>query len=150
MSLQSVVITGASRGLGLEFVRQLLALDSPPKHLIATVRQLSNEELNKLKDKNPSLHVLQLDTKNYNQFDGFAEKVKQIVGEDGIDTIINNAGIAIRSGISDVTPQDMIENFEVNAVSPLILTKALLPLLKVVYYRKMLMLIVIKYPVICH
>ena len=39
MSLTSVLVTGANRGLGLEFVKQLVALASPPKHIFATCRQ---------------------------------------------------------------------------------------------------------------
>lgn len=38
MSLGSVLITGANRGIGLEFVKQFIALPSPPKHLFATCR----------------------------------------------------------------------------------------------------------------
>ena len=38
MSIGSVLVTGANRGIGLEFVRQLLALQSPPKHIIASCR----------------------------------------------------------------------------------------------------------------
>ena len=131
MSLQSVIVTGANRGIGLEFVRQLLSNSPPPKHLIATTRQQSNQDLDKLRSNNGSLHVLKLDTKNYGQFEEFVSQVGQIVGEDGVDTLINNAGVAIRNNLEDVTAKDMIENFEVNSVAPLMLTKALLPLLKV-------------------
>ena len=38
MSFKSVLITGANRGLGLEFVQQFLALASPPTHLFAACR----------------------------------------------------------------------------------------------------------------
>ena len=38
MSIRSVLVTGANRGIGLEFVRQLLALETPPKHIIALCR----------------------------------------------------------------------------------------------------------------
>jgi short-subunit dehydrogenase len=131
MSLQSIVITGANRGIGLEFVRQLLASNPPPKHLVATTRQTTNEELDKLKANNASLHVLKLNTKNYEEFNDLVSKVGQIVGGDGVDTLINNAGILIQKDLEGVTPKDMVENFEVNTVSPLMLTKAFLPLLKV-------------------
>ncbi len=131
MSFTSVLITGANRGIGLEFVRQLVTLSPPPKYIIATSRQGSNEELDKLKANNSSVHVLKLDIRKYSDYEQFVTQVRQIVGEHGIDLLINNAGIAIRGDLQNVTPEEMLENFEVNSVAPLMLTKALLPLLKV-------------------
>jgi NAD(P)-dependent dehydrogenase (short-subunit alcohol dehydrogenase family) len=131
MSLTSILITGANRGIGLEFVRQLLSLSPQPKYIIATSRQSTNEELDKLKATNDSLHVLKLDTKNYDEYQHFVSQVGQIVGNHGIDLLINNAGILLKDDIESVNPKNMLENFEVNAVTPLMITKALLPLLKV-------------------
>lgn len=45
MSLGSVLITGANRGLGLEFVKQFLGLPNPPKHLFATCRNPDKAEV---------------------------------------------------------------------------------------------------------
>jgi NADP-dependent 3-hydroxy acid dehydrogenase YdfG len=84
-----------------------------------------------LKATNDSLHVLKLDTKNYDEYQRFVSQVGQIVGDHGIDLLINNAGIFLRDDIESVNPKNMLENFEVNAVTPLMITKALLPLLKV-------------------
>jgi len=126
-----VIVTGANRGIGLEYVRQLLLANPAPKHLIATTRQADNPELDKLRANHQSLHVLRLEVKNYQSFGDFAKQVEQIVGTDGVDTLINNAGILVNKNLTDVSAQDMIDNFEVNTVSPLMLTKALLPLLKV-------------------
>jgi len=131
MSFTSILITGANRGIGLEFVRQLLSLSPQPKYIIATSRQSTNEELDKLRATNDSLHILKLDTKNYDEYQHFVSQVGQIVGDHGIDLLINNAGIFLRDDIESVNPQNMLENFEVNTVTPLMITKALLPLLKV-------------------
>ena len=35
---ESVLVTGANRGIGLEFVKQFLALSQPPKHVFAGCR----------------------------------------------------------------------------------------------------------------
>lgn len=40
-----VFITGANRGLGLEFVRQFLKLGNPPDHLFATCRDPERAEV---------------------------------------------------------------------------------------------------------
>ena len=131
MSLKSIIVTGANRGLGLELVRQLLALSPAPKYVIATTRQAVNEELDKLKSKNTSLHVLQFNANDYSKYDEFVAQIGRIVGDYGVDTLINNAGIALPDNLNDTTPEKMLTNFKVNTVSPLMLTKALLPLLKV-------------------
>ncbi|CAG2177324.1 unnamed protein product, partial [Oppiella nova] len=85
-----------------------------------------------LRDKHPNrLHVLQLEGTNYNSFPQFVKQVEAIVGDQGLDTVINNAGILIVKSLDSVTAEDMLKNFEVNSVAPLMFTKALLPLLKV-------------------
>ena len=131
MSFETVLITGANRGIGLELVRQVLTT-THAKHVIATTRQSSHPELDQLKDKHPNrLHVLQLEGTNYNSFPQFVKQVEAIVGDQGLDTVINNAGIIIVKSLDSVTAEDMLKNFEVNSVAPLMLIKALLPLLKV-------------------
>ena len=45
MLLDSVLITGANRGIGLEFVKQLLRLAKPPKHIFAVCRSPENAQV---------------------------------------------------------------------------------------------------------
>ncbi|CAG2118390.1 unnamed protein product [Medioppia subpectinata] len=130
-SIESVLITGANRGIGLGLVTALLAkTNGGPKHVIATTRQATNTALDELRDQHLNLHVLQLDGTDYKSFDGFAKQVADIVGDRGLDTLVNNAGIFITKKLDAVTAADMMTNFEVNSVAPLMLTKALLPVLK--------------------
>src|SRR5258708_7932157 len=131
MNTQTVLVTGANRGIGLELVRQLLADSQGSKRLvIGTTRQASNPALDELRTRHPNLHVLQLDGQKYDTYAEFAKQVEAIVGDQGLDTLINNAGIFIWHKLDQVTAQDMVTNFEVNAVAPFMLTKALLPVLK--------------------
>ncbi|KAH9419198.1 hypothetical protein DERP_005702 [Dermatophagoides pteronyssinus] len=130
MSFKNIIVTGANRGIGLEFVRQLLKQSNSPKNLIATTRKQS-PELDSLKSTHNNLHILNYDATNYDSYDDFVKQVESIVKNEGLDLLINNAGMAIRSTLETVTPKDILTNVEVNAVAPLMLTKALLPLLKV-------------------
>lgn len=109
----------------MEFVKQLLPISG---RIIATTRTTS-ADLEKMKADN--LFVVPYDATNYDSYAQVVEKVASITSGEGIDLLINNAGIYIRDSLDKVNPKDMMTNIEVNAVAPLMLTKALLPLLKV-------------------
>jgi NAD(P)-dependent dehydrogenase (short-subunit alcohol dehydrogenase family) len=82
-------------------------------------------------NKHTFLVAIFADVLNHETFGDVAEEVSSIVGEQGLNLLINNAGISPRSTrINFVTAEAMAETFAVNATSPLMLTKALLPLLK--------------------
>lgn len=130
MSFSNIVVTGANRGIGYQYVTYLLAQSPAPKNVIATTRKPS-EELNKLKSANSNLHIVTYDATNYKSYPDFVEQVSKIVGPDGIDLLINNAGIYVSGNLETVKAEDVLRNIEVNAVAPLELTRALLPLLKV-------------------
>jgi len=132
MSIHSVLVTGANRGIGLELVKQLCSFGpNRISYILATARKPEEAtQLNALASHHENLSVLKLDVKNYNQYDEFYNHVSSIVGDKGLNWLINNAGILIRADFDSVTPEQMIENFEVNAVTPLILSRKLLPLLK--------------------
>ena len=132
MSFRNVLVTGANRGIGLEFVKQLLALNPTPKNIIATTRK-DNDDLNNLKSSHNNLHILNYDATAYDSCDKFTDQVKTIVGDDGLDLLINNAGMYVKADLNTFTPQGILQNVEINAVAPLFLTRSLLPLLKVNY-----------------
>jgi len=127
---QNVLITGANRGIGLEFVRQLLAASSPPKNLIATTRSES-DALKQLSGSHSNLHILKYDVTDFESYPTFADQVGSIVTDEGLDLLINNAGIYLRDSLDRVEPKTVLANIETNSVGPLMLTKTLLPLLKV-------------------
>lgn len=123
----AILITPSLTGIGWEFVKQLLPISG---RVIATVRT-SNAELEAMKGKVDNLFVVPYDATAYDSYDQVVEKVASITAGEGLDLLINNAGIYIRDSLEKVNPKDMLTNIEVNAVAPLVLTKALLPQLKV-------------------
>lgn len=52
-----------------------------------------------------------------------AEEVGQLVEEEGLNCLINNAGINVEADFHSVTAEKMIENFHTNSVAPLMITK---------------------------
>src|SRR5262249_20333739 len=85
--MPAVIITGASRGIGLEFARQHLA---DGYQVYATCHSLSRAQQLKVlySSGNGRLEILEMDVTNDAQVKGVAEQVKGTP----IDLLINNAG----------------------------------------------------------
>ncbi|GBM11899.1 hypothetical protein AVEN_209604-1 [Araneus ventricosus] len=59
MEVESVLVTGANRGIGLELVKQLVQLPKPPKYVFATYRdESSTQDLKNVKDSSKESHVV--------------------------------------------------------------------------------------------
>ncbi|XP_071446971.1 C-signal [Hetaerina americana] len=130
--MKSILVTGCNRGIGLEFIRQLIALNKPPQHVLATVRQPEKaKDLQELARSNKSIRILKIDLKDLESYKGFSKEVEGIVGEDGLNVLVNNAGISSKfSRLQYVKAEQLEEHFLVNTIAPAMLTKALLPLIK--------------------
>lgn len=117
------VVTGANRGLGLEFVRQLLARGD---HVIAACRHPGKaNELNHLAGDHPGrLHVLPLDVADEKSRIAFAHELPLVT--DGIDLLINNAGV-LHSGErwGSVSAAILEDSLRTNAMGAFLLTQAL-------------------------
>ncbi|KAM9568074.1 C-signal [Salvelinus alpinus] len=129
---RTVMVTGASRGLGLRVVESLVTGSSDPdKIIIATARNPSGaQELQKLAERHPNIHIITLDVVSQESIEKAAQDVDLLVQELGLNCLINNAGINVVANFETVTAEKMLENFHTNSVAPLMITKALLPLLK--------------------
>ncbi len=81
--------------------------------------------------KASNIHVIECDVKNEESVSQLVSKVTSFVGSIiGLNLIINNAAIAYKHSLSTVNVHDLMENYRVNAVAPLMITKQMLPLLK--------------------
>uniref|UniRef100_A0A2C9JGQ7 Uncharacterized protein n=1 Tax=Biomphalaria glabrata TaxID=6526 RepID=A0A2C9JGQ7_BIOGL len=118
---KTILVTGASRGLGLEFVRQLLELPTPPEVLIAACRDPEKaENLQRLAKSNSAVKIVKLDVEKDDEIEKTVEVVSNYVGERGLNLLINNAGILYKQlpgNIADVTREIMQKHFSVNVVS---------------------------------
>ncbi|CAK1582191.1 unnamed protein product [Parnassius mnemosyne] len=127
--MKTVLITGANRGLGLGMVKYLIK-EKRTEKIFATCRNAS-EELTKLSDEHKNLHVLHLDVKKIDSFADFSTKVSKLLINDGLNLLVNNAGVTTKfTKLNLVKEEQLMENFMVNTVAPIMLTKTLLPLLK--------------------
>ncbi|KAJ8920339.1 hypothetical protein NQ315_012001 [Exocentrus adspersus] len=130
--MKSILITGCNRGLGLGLIKCLVKDTNSPKIIIATCRNKNKaQELTSIAETNKNVHILELDVTKTDSFECFAGEVSKIVDENGLNVLFNNAGYSPKSTrISAVKAEQMMETYAVNTVGPLMLTKALLPLLK--------------------
>ncbi|MCC7249789.1 MAG: SDR family oxidoreductase [Lysobacter sp.] len=125
-----VLVTGANRGIGLEFVRQLLARGD---RVVAACRHPGKATaLNALAGEFPGrLHALPL---NVTDAKSRAELVRELplvcesLQERPFDLLINNAGV-LHSGerFGHLSEAHLEDSFRVNASGPLLLTEALAP-----------------------
>ena len=112
------LVTGASRGLGAEFVRQLRGAGHD---VIAAVRRPGTAD----GAAAAGARVVALDVAKPDTFDAFVAEVGQ-----PIDVLVNNAGVAARDGRLSALSLDTFEDvFRTNVFGLALLTRALLPLL---------------------
>ena len=128
--MQTILITGANRGLGLEFVRQFV---NRGERVFATARKPeSADDLNSLAAGNPDLlTVVQLDAGDPASVEACRDAVA--AHTDSLDVLVNNAGrnlSAKQQTIGSIDADMMLELLRTNTVGPLMVTQAFLPLLK--------------------
>jgi len=122
-----VFVSGANRGIGLEFARQLSEIGYI---VIAGYRKPEkSQELLELAETSRNFHVYRGDATNEKDVQGLAKYIHDKFKK--LDVLINNAGINIKyeSSIDDVDPADIMENFRVNIVGPFLIGKHLRPLM---------------------
>jgi len=117
----TVLVTGANRGIGLEYAKQLSAKGYT---VIGTARNPDDaDELDVVADR-----VEQLDVADPQSVAALARRLEGVA----IDILINNAGIFPRQDVTiDTVDYDMMEKvLAVNTLGPLRVTQALLPNLR--------------------
>ncbi len=121
-----VLITGANRGLGLEFCRQY-AEDG--WQVLACCRHPHQAEaLLKLAEQFNAVQINALDVADFAQIDALAEQ-----SDRPVDVLINNAGVygdKSSSGFGSLDYSAWSENFRVNSQAPVKMAEAFLPQLK--------------------
>jgi NAD(P)-dependent dehydrogenase (short-subunit alcohol dehydrogenase family) len=128
-----ILITGANRGLGLEFAKQyaqdgwdVLACCRVPKYAA---------ELSRIEDEFPNLSVIELDVSNLSDIDKLAKQFEGIA----IDVLLANAGIygdEAGRGFGNLDYMQWQKNMIVNVFAPVKLTESFLPNLQLGSQKK--------------
>ncbi|MEO6975906.1 MAG: SDR family oxidoreductase [Gallionella sp.] len=115
--MKTTLITGANRGIGLEFCRQYAA--EGWRVLACSRYPEKSDALNKLAAGNPELiKVHPLDVADPVEID----KLAQVLADESIDLLINNAGIypdSDKAGFGHTDYAKWLEAFRINTMAPL-------------------------------
>jgi len=127
------VVTGANRGLGLAFVRQLISPGDGWNfgfHRVIACCRTDSEGLTKLKGEHPGkLHIVKFDLVHSKDVKAGAEAIKQLT--DHVDVLVNNAArIAGCKEDSEEAEQQLTEMMQINCFSAKHLSKLLVPQIK--------------------
>ncbi|CAG01124.1 unnamed protein product [Tetraodon nigroviridis] len=130
----NVLITGANRGLGLEMVSQMVKGSVAVSKLIACCRDPDGpgaEALQVLAKQHPDvISVVRLDTSDLSSIKECTQQAGALVGSEGLNLLVNNAGIMINTTLLDTTCEDMQKIFNTNVLGPMNMIKEFLPFLR--------------------
>jgi NAD(P)-dependent dehydrogenase (short-subunit alcohol dehydrogenase family) len=117
------LVTGANRGIGLEICRALRARGDA---VVATTRTGRDDALRAM-----GCDVVALDVGDAASIDALPNSVERVLGGRAIDVLYNNAGVSSEAKtLVTVTQAELARVFAVNAFAPLLVVRAILPLLR--------------------
>lgn len=118
---RTILITGGSRGIGLEFAKQLTALGN---QVLMTSR--SQNSLRQLRDTYPAIQSFPLDLSQKDFLDNLSANPHPLLCE--VDVLINNAGVGHRLNLTQpLSAFDLSNEIQVNLGAPIQLINFLLP-----------------------
>ena len=115
---KTIVVTGASKGIGLEIVRFLVAQGHTVYALSRDIKALGSSE---------KLHPISIDLTDEESLIKLAEQLSS--NQISIDALINNAGSLINQSFSTTTKNDFEAIYRVNVFGLASITRLLLPLI---------------------
>lgn len=124
MTTQTILITGANRGIGLEYVKQYA---TEGHQVYATVRNPDQAPaLQKLSAEHTNIQVLALDVADVAAIRNLAGQLSALT----VDILISNAGTYPESRFGKTDPQAWLQAFQVNTLTTYYLAEAFLPQLR--------------------
>ncbi len=125
--MKSVLITGASTGIGEGCAMEL---DRRGFRVFAGVR--SEADARRLASQmSERLVPLTLDVTNLEQIASAEELIRVAVGNQGLDGLVNNAGIAVGGPLEVLSLDSLRRQFEVNVIGQVAVIQAMIPLLRI-------------------
>ena len=120
IKMKKVLITGGSRGIGAELVRQF----SKKGYSVAFTYKSSVEEATALANETGALAII-ADSRNPDEISAAVSCMRRELGDP--DCLINNAGVSSFSLFTDITLDEWNRVFEVSLTGAFLYTKQVLP-----------------------
>ncbi len=117
-------VTGGNRGIGREVGRQLAARG----YRVVLGARREDDGRQAAEAIGPGARAHALDVSDAGSVAAFARWLDREHGR--LDVLVNNAGVGTTAGALEVDAEEMRATFETNTVGPLLVTQALLPLLR--------------------
>ncbi|MFN3200559.1 MAG: SDR family oxidoreductase [Bradymonadia bacterium] len=135
MSDQIAIVTGAGRGIGLEFTRQLVARGF---HVVACARRPEKYDALTTLAEAGQASLQALDVSSPDSMTRAAAAIAEAHGH--VDVIVNNAGVNSKSNpgfeaatslrLGELTQGSLLQQFTINTIGPVLWVQALLPQLR--------------------
>ena len=110
--MTTVLVTGANRGLGYEFVKQY---SENKFDVFACCRNVNEaKKLKELAEISENIKIYELDVGNIKTIKNLSQQLQN----EKIDVLINNAGIYRSSTVGNINYDEWIESFKVNTIAP--------------------------------
>ncbi|MEQ8473818.1 MAG: SDR family NAD(P)-dependent oxidoreductase [Marinoscillum sp.] len=119
LSGKRAIVTGVSKGIGLEVARQLLEADV---HVVGWSR--TRPDLT-----HSNFHFLKVDVADFNSVDSAYKESRSLIGDD-IHILVNNAGYGVAGAIDELDLDDWKGMFDVNVHGLMYCTRVVVPQMK--------------------
>lgn len=123
---KKIFITGGSAGIGKAFIKDLANRGA---RSIAVMGR-GKKPLDQLQEEFPAIDfiILQGDVSSISDINEAIKKITEVW--QGLDILINNAGVVSADYLEDISDEDIINQVNINLTGLILLTKKTLPLLK--------------------
>ncbi|MBM3404125.1 MAG: SDR family oxidoreductase [Bacteroidetes bacterium] len=121
----TIIITGASRGIGFELVKAFIS--DPTNLVFAISRSIEyTKKLARAGELPKNLVPIAMDLREEKTIEKLIPEIRNYT--DRVDILINNAGAVLRKKMEVCTPEEFDHLFSINVKAPFFLMQALLPL----------------------
>lgn len=121
---KTVLLTGASRGLGV-YIARALAKEQATVVCVSRSKSGLEQTCDVIQSVGGKGISIPFDMKNVSQLSLLTQQIQEVVGP--IDILINNAGIEIHRAFVDYSTEEIQSVFQTNLLAAMELTRLLLP-----------------------